>query len=146
MDTKEQELTLPTPYLDPSTTEALYNVAYEYFRQGQYHEAIQLFRFLTMLHPMDKLYWNGLANSLQENEQFKDAIEAYALSAFIDPESPSPYFHAAGCYLSLGAMSDAMKSLLQAKEKTTENPLLLKQISLLQQAWKPKRSKSKDPS
>ena len=144
----EQEETLQIPYLDEESTEGLYSIAYEHFRQAAYKDALQLFRFLSYLYPSDVRYWEAQANTLQEMGNFEEAIEAYAMCSFLDHSNPYPFFHAAGCYFSLGKLKDAIISIKQAKVRAQKekDALLLKHIVILQRAWKPLMDTKRRPN
>jgi type III secretion system low calcium response chaperone LcrH/SycD len=103
--------------------ELLYYEAYQAYQSDKYQEAFELFRWLTILNTFEKNYWMGFAATCQMQEKFESALKAYAITYFLDTDSPYPHYHAYQCYLSMNNHQEAQTALLLAREKTGHNPL-----------------------
>ena len=105
--------------------EAVYSLAYDYYRTGRTEDAATLFKFLTTFDHLNEKYWMGLAAVLQVKKEFKRATEAYALvSGVLNIKNVKAPYYAAECFLALGDRPNALSALGHVKafadEKTEE--------------------------
>ncbi len=99
-----------------SEMEALYAVAYNLYRSGQYEKSLKLFRLLCFFDHMEPKYWLGLGAVQQMMKKYEDAAKAYAYASMLDISDPKPAVHAAECLLALGRKDEAEGALLAAIE------------------------------
>jgi type III secretion system low calcium response chaperone LcrH/SycD len=109
--------------VEKSEMELLYFEAYQAYQKDLFQEALELFRWLTILNPFEKKYWLGLGASQQLKTSYEPALKAYAIAYLLDCYDPFPHFHAFECYLALKDYPEAEKALLLAHEKACQNPL-----------------------
>jgi type III secretion system low calcium response chaperone LcrH/SycD len=121
----------------PIDCEAFYAQAYAKYQSGQSTEAAEIFSVLCSRQPMEFRNWFGLGASLQEGSKNDQALYAWAMAALLDPPNPYPHFHAAQCARSLGNLDDAMRALLEAKERVCgpTHPLHAT-IAQLEELWR----------
>lgn len=78
--------------------EDIYSIAYAYYNQGKYKEAVSLFHFLASTSPSYKFVL-GLAASHHQMGSYSDAISGFLLALHIEPEDPTPAYYVADCFL-----------------------------------------------
>ncbi len=116
--------------------EAFYAHGYALYRSGQAKEAADTFRILCMRRPLDSRFWFALGASLQESDDWKRALHAWAMAALLDPKDPYPHFHAAQCSRSLNQLSDARAALNEAKQRISDDDHpLASPIETLANCW-----------
>lgn len=93
------------------TMEAIYTQAYNLYNQAKYRDAGYIFRLLMLLDFTTPKYVLGLAACAHRLQDYTNAANLYFLCAALDPSNPLPHFHAADCYLQLGAVAIAAYSL-----------------------------------
>lgn len=93
----KQVLNLPESFF-----EFFYGQAYRMYNSGQYHDAQQIFLFLSLIDPLSVRYSIGIAACQQMQKQYAQAIDTYATCVPLDPHSPIPFYHASDCYVKLG--------------------------------------------
>ena len=91
--------------------EAVYSLAFGYYRTGKFDEALKLFQFLVLFDHLNKKYWMGLGAVQQVLKDFQGAIVSYGYSSFLDLKNPKPQIHAAECFLAMGDKRNAASSL-----------------------------------
>lgn len=127
--------------LSEDAQEAVYAVAFTCFRQGQYAEAVSLFRTLTVANPFSIKFWTALGACFQATKSYDKALDSYERVAMLNPSDPMVHLYAANCFFAqrrakqgLLALDWAEKGLkTQALEKRRN---LRAHINLLRQAWK----------
>lgn len=87
--------------LDDQMLEGIYGQAYRLYNTGKYQEASQLFRLLIMINSMEPKYSMGLAACFHMLKEYKNAVDAYTLCSIIDPNNPTPQYHASDCYIQM---------------------------------------------
>lgn len=120
------------------TEEAMYSMAYQYYRNGKYEEAKNFFKFLTLSNPFERKYWMGLGAANHMLKIYQNAIECYSIAAVQDPNEPTAHWHAAECFYASGNTTDAFKALESAIEVAKGNDIhrtFVSQLELVQQAW-----------
>lgn len=98
-----------------------YKAAYLLFEHKRYKDAGNAFLFLATLNPYNHDYWLGLGMSLQMDQDYEAAIDAYELSAICNMESPVPYFYLAKCLFAIHDRQSALQALDLAIETAGEN-------------------------
>lgn len=82
--------------------EGIYNVGYQAFNQGNYKQAVGMFRLLFILNPLETKYVFSLGLSLEKSKQYFEAATAYMMNYHLDETNPIPYFRTGVCFLELG--------------------------------------------
>lgn len=96
--------------------EAIYALASNFYRTGNYEKAETLFRFLVMFDHLNAKYWMGLGAVRQVQKRFKEAIDAYALVVTtLDFTNVKASFYAAECHLALGDRVNATSAIEHVK-------------------------------
>lgn len=102
--------------ITPQELEAVYALAYDYYRTGRIDEAETIFRFLTMFDHLNEKYWLGLGAIFQVKKQFDRAVKIYAyVAATLDLKNVSASYYAAECYLALGDLANARSAVEHVK-------------------------------
>lgn len=92
--------------------EALYALAYHHYQAGHRQEALQRFKLLVTLDPLEQRFWLGLGGAAQRLGHFSEAIGSYATAALLNIHDPRPLLAAAECHLHLGQLHEAESALL----------------------------------
>jgi len=122
IDTKKIAETVKTLLKDSSTLkqlkgvtnaelEAVYSLAFGYYRTGKYDEAFKLFQFLVLFDHLNAKFWFGLGATQQALKDFQNAVVSYGYCSFLKLDNPKPQLHAAECFLALGDKRNAASSL-----------------------------------
>ena len=82
--------------------EAVYSLAFGYYRTGKYDEAAKLFQFLVLFDHLNAKFWFGLGAVQQAMKDYQGAVSSYGYCSFLNLENPKPQLHAAECFLALG--------------------------------------------
>ncbi|MGE0160921.1 MAG: tetratricopeptide repeat protein [Gemmatimonadales bacterium] len=96
-----------------STTE-LFNLGIQFFRTGQYDEAAESFRRLTVLQPRSRDAWFNYANSLFAGEAWQPLAEAGDRLVELDPLGENARLVTARAQLEVGDRAAALASMQQA--------------------------------
>lgn len=91
--------------------EAVYHLAYNAYQQRKYENSLKLFQFLVQHDHSDCRFWMGLAACHQLSGNYKQAVNAYGMSAVLDATNPRPALHACECHLALKDWANARKAL-----------------------------------
>ena len=91
--------------------EAVYSIAFNYYRTGKYDEAEKLFNFLALYDHLNPKFWMGVGAVRQVRKDFPGAVQAYGYASFLDLSNPKPQLHAAECFLAIGDKRNAASSL-----------------------------------
>ena len=91
--------------------EAVYSLAFNYYRTGKFDEAEKLFNFLALFDHLNQKYWIGVGAVRQVKKDFSGAVQAYGYASFLDLANPKPQLHAAECFLAMGDKRNAASSL-----------------------------------
>lgn len=108
--------------LTDAMVEGIYGQAYRLYNTGKYKEAIQIFRLLIMISPVESKYTMGIAACFHMLKQYKDAAKAYMVVGVIDPETPIPFYHLSDCYIQIGDYTSALIALTNAVERSGDKP------------------------
>lgn len=129
--------------ITPDELEAVYALAYDYYRVGNYDSAEALFRFLTVMDHFSEKYWMGMAAVYQVKKRFKEAVRAYAFVAVtLNAKNVKASYYAAECYLATGDVKNATSALEHVKTfadaKTEEGREMLAKAARLEKVVKSK--------
>ena len=91
--------------------EAVYSLAFNYYRSGKYDEAEKLFNFLALFDHLNQKFWMGVGAVRQVKKDYAGAVQAYGYASFLDLHNPKPQIHAAECFLAMGDKRNAASSL-----------------------------------
>ena len=91
--------------------EAVYSLAFGYYRTGRFEDAFKLFQFLVLFDHLNAKFWFGLGAVQQALKDFQNAVVAYGYCSFLNLENPKPQLHAAECFLALGDKRNAASCL-----------------------------------
>ena len=101
--------------------EAVYSLAFGYYRTGKYDEALKLFQFLVLFDHLNAKFWFGLGATQQAIKDYQGAVASYGYCSFLNLENPKPQYHAAECFLAIGDKRNAASSLEALNEYCPEN-------------------------
>lgn len=87
--------------------EEIYSLAYTYYNQGKYKEAISLFQVLTQIAPSSYKFVLGLAASLHQIEAFVDATTGFFIALNIEPHNPIPAYYVTDCLIKRNLLKEA---------------------------------------
>lgn len=96
---------------DDATMERFYQVARSLLEVHRHRDAADAFLFLTTLNPFVSAYWIGLGMCEQSQEEFKQALVAYAMASISDRHNPTPLYYSAACHYALNDIDQALRSL-----------------------------------
>ena len=91
--------------------EAVYSLAFNFYRSGKYDEAGKLFDFLALFDHLNQKFWMGVGAVRQVKKDYAGAVQAYGYASFLDLANPKPQLHAAECFLAMGDKRNAASSL-----------------------------------
>jgi len=91
--------------------EAVYSLAFGYYRTGKYDEASKLFQFLVLFDHLNAKFWFGLGAVQQALKDYQGAVSSYGYCSFLKLDNPKPQLHAAECFLALGDKRNAASTL-----------------------------------
>jgi len=64
----------------------LHEMAYVRYQAGKYLEASHLYRFLTLVNPIDARFWFGLASSLYVLREYREALQCFQLASIYNED------------------------------------------------------------
>lgn len=88
--------------------EALYSFAHDFYKNGNFEKALNVFRMLTLMEIRDYRFVYGLACTLKEMELYILAVRFFNLATIIEPTNPVPSYQAADCF---NILSDEFSNL-----------------------------------
>ena len=91
--------------------EAVYSLAFNFYRSGKFDEAEKLFNFLALFDHLNPKFWMGVGAVRQVKKDYAGAVQAYGYASFLDLKNPKPQIHAAECFLAMGDKRNAASSL-----------------------------------
>ena len=91
--------------------EAVYSLAFSYYRTGKFEEALKLFQFLVLFDHLNAKYWFGQGAVQQVLKDYQGAVVSYGYCSFLKLDNPKPQLHAAECFLALGDKRNAASAL-----------------------------------
>lgn len=81
--------------------EGIYSLGYQAYSQGNYKQAIDFFRLLYMLDPLNDRNLFALGLALEKSGQFFEALTAYMACSYISSTNPVFYFRSGICFVEL---------------------------------------------
>ena len=96
--------------------EAVYALAFGYYRTGKFEEALKLFQFLVLFDHLNAKYWMGLGAVQQVMKDYQSAVLSYGYCSFLKLDNPKPQLHAAECFLAMGDKRKAASALFALNE------------------------------
>jgi tetratricopeptide (TPR) repeat protein len=109
-------------------------VGKKYYRQGSYGLAERHFRKAVELHPRDAESWVGLAAAYDELRRFDLADRAYAQVIKLIGETPEVMNNLGYSYMLRSDYRRARATLFAARAKAPNNPHILANLKMLDQA------------
>lgn len=98
--------------MQPEAIESMYTLAYNMYQAGSFENAETLFRTLCLYKHNDRRFWLGLAGTLQAQERYKEAVNAYSMVGLCTSlKEPEPFFYSAQCLLKMGDKERAIDML-----------------------------------
>ncbi|MES3002902.1 MAG: SycD/LcrH family type III secretion system chaperone [Pseudomonadota bacterium] len=91
--------------------EALYHVAYVFYGQAKYTEAMRMFAFLLANNHLDRRFYMGFAGCMQMLDRHEEALKYYGIASLLDLTDPLPPMHMAECHIAMGQRDKARESL-----------------------------------
>jgi len=115
-----------------------YCTAYNLYQRQQYEEALQFFRLLVWVRPLEAKYWKGLGACLQVLKDYEEALESYDYCQTLHSE-PDPYIsiHQADCYFALNQAQAGLDVLAMAQRqaKKIQNTQIMDHVDLMRELW-----------
>lgn len=79
--------------------EEIYTMAYSFYSQGKYKEAISLFQLLVTSKPNNYKYNLGLSSCYHELNMFQEAAFGFFLTFNLEPNNPIPPYYIADSFM-----------------------------------------------
>ncbi|MFN4175296.1 MAG: tetratricopeptide repeat protein, partial [Parachlamydiaceae bacterium] len=93
----------------------------ELYNDEKYREASDVFFLLALIDWKLPYHWSSLGHSEYYSGNYRDAINAYASAALLDPKDPRPLLHTAFCYEKQHQIQAAIDCLLDALPLTRDS-------------------------
>ena len=136
---ESNERVVPLPIISKEAEKELYSMAYSFYNNGKFEEALDCFLYLVRANTETVRYWSGLAAAHQRLKNYLEAIGAYAVAALLDAKDPQIHMHAADCFFAINEGAQALDALKTAEKLATGQEKyhqLLSRIAILRTAWK----------
>lgn len=104
-----------------NTMDQFYLLACEMLKNKKISESSQAFLFLVFLNSSRYDYWLGLGSARQLQGDYEGAIDAFEMSAMIQPIHPVPYFYLSKCLFSMHDRIHALQAIELAIEYSQDN-------------------------
>ena|ERR1700722_1533379 len=85
--------------ISEDSLEEIYSLAYTFYHQGKYREAIALFEFLTGAAPQTYPFVLGLAASYHQLQAYEEASVGFYIALNIAPDNPVAAYYITDCFL-----------------------------------------------
>jgi type III secretion system low calcium response chaperone LcrH/SycD len=92
-----------------SALEQIYSLAYQFYYQGKYAEALSLFEFLAGTSPDNYKYVLGLAASYHQIKAYDEAFAGFYIALHLEPHNPIPAYYATDCFLKQNLNEEALE-------------------------------------
>lgn len=106
---------------DDETMERFYQLARGLLIVHRNRDAADAFLFLTTLNPFVSAYWMGLGMCEQAQEEYKQALVAFAMASVSDRHDPTPLYYSAACHYALDDIDQALRTLEQTIEEAADH-------------------------
>ncbi|ANH78611.1 SycD/LcrH family type III secretion system chaperone [Candidatus Chlamydia sanziniae] len=91
--------------------EEIYTIAYSFYSQGKYNEAVGLFQILTASKPQVYKYILGLSSCYHQLKLYNEAAFGFFLAFDAQPENPIPPYYIADSLLKLDQLDESQNFL-----------------------------------
>jgi len=124
------------PQFSTETCNTLYAIAFNFYENRKYQEAVHFFRFLTVVDTFNRANWMGLGAAQQMNKEYEEAVDSYGFAALLNENDPFAHFHAAECFFAIGQHQkgnialDSAETTSKGDKKFSQ---LLSRIALIRQ-------------
>ncbi len=112
----------------------LYEQASEFLQMNRLEEAKSAFLFLTKINPFASDFWIGLGVCHLQNEEFKDAFNAFIMALTMDPGSYECFAYAIECCIQMKNPAQAEALLKQAITYARRHPSREESRKILEEA------------
>ena len=113
-----------------------YAIAKNYYDNGKYTEAEEIFKILIVKDPHLKIFWYGLASCQQAKKKYTQALSSWAILSLLDEKNPFSHFYAAECYFSLKDSSNAFLALDEVEKRIDKKHPLFEKVNYFKVLWK----------
>jgi type III secretion system low calcium response chaperone LcrH/SycD len=93
------------------SVETVYYLAYTFYGQAKYEQAMRLFAYLMTTNHIDRRYYCGFAACMQKLKRHEEAIKYYGFASVLDATDPEPPMRCAECFMALGDIAKARQGL-----------------------------------
>ncbi|MEM7175533.1 MAG: CDC27 family protein [Chlamydiota bacterium] len=114
-----------------------YASAYALYKVGDYRRAQAAFIELIKADPLNSSYWFGFGSCLQMRRDYREALNAWRMTALLDDRNAICHFHAAECCFSMHQIDEGL-TFLKGAEQRAPGKAWSKKISSLKQCWESK--------
>lgn len=97
--------------------EAVYATGYQFFSQGKYEKAMNLFGFLLIHEQSDRRFFIAFGTCLQMLNAPEEAIKYLGIASVWEPSDPIPALQIAECLLSMRRSNEAYDLLKKIDEE-----------------------------
>lgn len=91
--------------------ERLYAIAYSYYNQGRFDQALHYFHLLTSMNSKNHKYFYGLGATFHQMKEYDAGASAFMMSLYLEPYHPLPAYYTADCYLKGNQIDSAQEAL-----------------------------------
>jgi type III secretion system low calcium response chaperone LcrH/SycD len=93
------------------SVETVHYLAYTFYSQAKYDQAMRLFAYLLTTNHVDRRYYSGFAACMHKLNRHEEALKYYGIASVLDLTDPEPVMHCAECFMALGNVPKARFSL-----------------------------------
>lgn len=87
--------------------EEIYTIAYSFYSQGKYNEAVGLFQILTASKPQCYKYILGLSSCYHQLKMYDEAAFGFFLAFDAEPENPIPPYYIADSLMKINQVEES---------------------------------------
>lgn len=87
--------------------EEIYTVAYSFYSQGKYNEAVGLFQILAASKPQCYKYMLGVSSCYHQLKLYNEAAFGFFLAFDVEPENPIPPYYIADSLMKLNQLEES---------------------------------------
>jgi type III secretion system low calcium response chaperone LcrH/SycD len=120
--------------MSPELLEQIYALAHGHYAQGNYREALLLFKMLTYTDPMNFNYLFGYASACHQSKDFHTSALAFANALQLEPENPAPAYYISDSLFHLDMIEEAKEGFnftIQLCGDDEEHRIMKEQAMLL---------------
>lgn len=101
--------------ISSKTLQTIYEIGSDFYSQGKYQEALNVFQALNHLDYSSHEIWLSLGICFQQLRDYYNAIYAYTMAGITNPSDLLPYLYSCECFLALNNQAQAKGCLELAK-------------------------------